>query len=309
MYEVYRVSLEKFAREREGLSSRWSLEMKDGYHRSVGEGEREKEWTRPTNIVTRQRRIIDGLPSLWISRESRWRHKINRPSDKLKTSFLLNIHVARVPPLFPFFFFPCFGTHELAPRSRIYSLPRLVYLAATGEIDLPLEFVSSETARNELLVISCLEGREKSGPLGRRGIGSEIHRMNSFFLLFFFFWKFSLPLSEEGNGADELWAISRRGEEKKKLLWSRLIVPRAEPTIYLGVITSSVGNGLTRNAKRKLDIFSLSFFFRPLFFLSPTAINLTLPRYLSPSFFLYLEFFSFSQERRWRRKRIVPSKF
>lgn len=272
--------------------------------------EREKEWTRPTNIVTRQRRIIDGLPSLWISRESRWRRKINRPSDKLKTSFLLNIHVARVPPLFPFFFFPCFGTHELAPRSRIYSLPRLVYLAATGEIDLPLEFVSSETARNELLVISCLEGRRREiWPSGstRNRIGNS---SNEFFLSsFLFFWKFSLPLSEEGNGADELWAISRRGEEKKKLLWSRLIVPRAEPTIYLGVITSSVGNGLTRNAKRKLDIFSLSFFFRPLFFLSPTAINLTLPRYLSPSFFLYLEFFSFSQERRWRRKRIVPSKF
>lgn len=178
--------------------------------------EREKEWTRPTNIVTRQRRIIDGLPSLWISRESRWRHKINRPSDKLKTSFLLNIHVARVPPLFPFFFSPCFGTHELAPRSRIYSLPRLVYLAATGEIDLPLEFVSSETARNELLVISCLEGREKSGPLGRRGIGSEIHRMNSFFFSFLFFLKiFSSSVGGREWRRRALSDLAKRGREKK----------------------------------------------------------------------------------------------
>ena len=180
------------------------------------EREREKEWTRPTNIVTRQRRIIDGLPSLWISRESRWRHKINRPSDKLKTSFLLNIHVARVPPLFPFFFFPCFGTHELAPRSRIYSLPRLVYLAATGEIDLPLEFVSSETARNELLVISCLEGREKSGPLGRRGIGSEIRRMNSFFFSFLFFFENFLFLCRRKGMAQTSFERSREEGKRKK---------------------------------------------------------------------------------------------
>lgn len=133
MYGVYRVSLEFFERkliaraketEREwgrekdyrlGGVSRWRIDIIEAL-------EKEGRRTRPMNVVTRQRCIIDGLPSLRISRrvKSRWRRKINRPSDKLKTNVLRPcwIFMSHAPLLFSpsssvffsLFFFPCFGT-------------------------------------------------------------------------------------------------------------------------------------------------------------------------------------------------------
>ena len=68
-------------------------------------------------------------------------------------------------------------------------------------------------------------------------------------------------------------------------------MPRAEPTIYLAVITSSVGNGLTRNAKRKLPRhFSSPFLFSSfpsiLSFSHRDQFNIT----SSPSFFFHCLF-------------------
>lgn len=77
-------------------------------------------------------------------------------------------------------------------------------------------------------------------------------------------------------------------------------MPRAEPTIYLAVITSSVGNGLTRNAKRKLPRhFSSPFLFSSfpsiLSFSHRDQFNIT----SSPSFFFHclVSFSPFSSQK------------